>query len=436
MSRRITLKRLLMPIKEKLQALPDSRRGRNKQYSMEDAGLSALSVFYMQSPSFLEWQRRMQRRKGKNNATSLFGLQRLPSPEQIRNLLDPVPEEALEEPFWAIFDLVKEREELEEYRELLGGWLISVDGTEHHHSTRIHCAQCRRTQRKEQVHYAHQVLMAAVCAPGKGVVLTLPPEFITPQDGAEKQDSEQAALKRWIKKHSARFEPWEVTLLADDLHAHQPVCELALKQEMHFIFTCKEGSHKTLYEELHLLEKVEGGVQEKEVRCWKGRYWERRIYRWAEALPLRRGADALLVNWCGLTVLREDTGERIFRSAWITDHMVSEKTVEGIALAGRSRWKGENEGNNVLKNQGYQFEHNYGHGKQHLANVLLSLLLLAFLMHSVLDLINAKYQAIRQALGSRRSFFESLRTLTRFHHFRSWEHLLLFMFHGLELEPG
>ena len=101
MSRRITLKRLLMPLKEKLQALPDSRRGRNKQYSMEDAGLSALSVFYMQSPSFPEWQRRMQRRKGKNNATSLFGLQRLPSPEQIRNLLDPVPEEALEEPFWA-----------------------------------------------------------------------------------------------------------------------------------------------------------------------------------------------------------------------------------------------------------------------------------------------------------------------------------------------
>lgn len=436
MKQKLTLKRLLSPLKERLQVLPDSRRGRNKQYSLEDAGLSAFSVFYMQSPSFLEWQQRMQKRSGKSNATSLFGIRRIPSAEQIRNLLDSVSEEAMGEPFWSIFELVKERKEMESFRKLTGTWLISVDGTQHHRSTSVHCAQCRRTVQKGEVHYAHQALMAVVCAPDEQVVLALEPEFVTPQDGAKKQDSEQAALKRWIKKHSHRFAPWDVTLLADDLHAHQPVCELALAHKMHFIFTCKESSHTTLYEELHLLEKLDGGVQQKEERRWNGRYWERRIYRWAEALPLRRGPDALLVNWCELTVLREDTGKRLFHSAWITDHVVSETTVKAITQAGRSRWKVENEGNNVLKNQGYQFEHNYGHGKQHLSNVLLTLLLLAFLIHSIFDLIDAKYQAVRQDLGSRRAFFESLRTLTRFHYFRNWEHLLVFMFYGLELEPG
>jgi murein DD-endopeptidase MepM/ murein hydrolase activator NlpD len=59
--------------------------------------------------------------------------------------------------------------------------------------------------------------------------------------------------------------------------------------------------------------------------------------------------------------------------------------VEEIVKAGRSRWKVENEGNNVLKNHGYNLEHNFGHGQNHL---LLSLNLLAFLFNTVLDLVN------------------------------------------------
>jgi len=435
MSGRIKLSEPLSPIEEVLRSLPDHRRGANKQYTLVDAGMSAFSVFYMQAPSFLEWQKRMERAKGRNNARSLFGIKRIPSAEQIRNLLDPVAEESLEEAFWALWAKIKGREEVEMYRKELGSFLVSVDGTAHHHSQSIHCGQCRRIERRGRVHYEHQVLMAVVCAPEQKVVLSLAPEFITPQDGAKKQDSEQAALKRWIEKHSHRFADWEVTLLADDLHCHQPVCELALAHKMHFIFTCKASSHTTLYEELQLLEKLEGGVHQRDERRWNGRYWERRVYRWAEALPLRRGKDALLVNWCELSIYREETGKRIYYGAWATDHTLSEENIAAITAAGRGRWKVENEGNNVLKRHGYQFEHNYGHGRQHLSNVLLSFLLLVFLIHSIFDLVDDKYQAVRQELGSRREFFASLRTLTRFQFFRTWEQLLIYMFYGLELAP-
>jgi len=174
--------------------------------------------------------------------------------------LDAVEEEVLFEWFWKIWGKAKAWKEVQRYRELLGSFLVSLDGTAHHHSQTIHCQQCRRIERKGGVHYEHQVLMAVVCAPGQNVVLSLAPEFITPQDGSKKQDSEQAAMKRWIQKHGRRFAAWEVTLLADDLHCHQPVCELALEHKMHFIFTCKASSHTALYEELHLLEKLEGGV--------------------------------------------------------------------------------------------------------------------------------------------------------------------------------
>ena len=107
-----------------------------------------------------------------------------------------------------------------------------------------------------------------------------------------------------------------------------------------------------------------------------------------------------------------------------------------VARSGRSRWKVENEGINVLKNQGYRFEHNYGHGEQHLANVLLCFLLLAFLMHTVLDLCSERYQAIRASLGARRKFFQHVQVLTQYIYFSSWQQLMTYMVQGLELDSG
>ncbi|MFC2046365.1 hypothetical protein ACFLTC_02450 [Chloroflexota bacterium] len=106
-----------------------------------------------------------------------------------------------------------------------------------------------------------------------------------------------------------------------------------------------------------------------------------------------------------------------------------------VAANGRSRWKVENEGFNVLKNRGYNFEHNYGHGQQHLSTVLLTLLLLAFLFHTALDLSCLMYQAVRSELAVRRTFFNDLRALTRYLYFASWQDMLTFMYQRLDLAP-
>jgi hypothetical protein len=103
---------------------------------------------------------------------------------------------------------------------------------------------------------------------------------------------------------------------------------------------------------------------------------------------------------------------------------------------GRVRWKVENENNNVLKTKGYHIEHNFGHGSKHLASLLLSLNLLAFLFHAVLDLVDEQYRAIRQALGTRRRFFQDLEALLRYIQFENWDEVLAFMFKGLELDTG
>jgi hypothetical protein len=101
-----------------------------------------------------------------------------------------------------------------------------------------------------------------------------------------------------------------------------------------------------------------------------------------------------------------------------------------VVAAGRARWKVENENNNVLKNHGYHFEHNFAHGKQHLSNFLATLNLLAFLAHTALEWLDEAYRAVRNSTPSRRTFFENLRTLLQFIPFDNWQHLMQFMLHG------
>lgn len=151
---------------------------------------------------------------------------------------------------------------------------------------------------------------------------------------------------------------------------------------------------------------------------------------------MRGDQSALEVNWCELTLTREDTGELIYKNAFATDFEVTETTVEAIVRDGRARWKVENEHNNVLKTKGYHLEHNFGHGNQHLASLLLSLNLLAFLFHTILDLVDEQYRAIRQVLGRRKTFFQDLDALLRYFIFENWEAVFTFMFEGLELDTG
>ncbi len=260
----------------------------------------------------------------------------------------------------------------------------------------------------------------------KSRVYPLEPEFIRPQDGAEKQDCERTAAKRWVKRCAARFAPWQATLLADDLHCHQPFCALLQQHKLNFILVCKPDSHTALYEEVALLERV-NAVKSLTTRCWNGRFREERHYRFVNQVPLRAGADSLCVNWCEVTIYRTDTGERIYYNTFATNFALTDDTVESVVRSGRARWKVENEHNNVLKNYGYNLEHNYGHGHKYLSAVLVTLNLLAFLIHTILDQTHSLYAAIRQELGTRKTFFDDIRALTRYLYFDHWDALLHFM---------
>ena len=121
-------------------------------------------------------------------------------------------------------------------------------------------------------------------------------------------------------------------------------------------------------------------------------------------ISLRNSDDALSVNWCEV-ITRNMQGEITYRNAFATSHEITSENVADAVAAARSRWKIENENNNVLKNHGYHFEHNFSHGKQNLANLLTIINLLAFLMHTALDFLDSTYPIVRQVAPSRRTFF-------------------------------
>jgi hypothetical protein len=220
--------------------------------------------------------------------------------------------------------------------------------------------------------------------------------------------------------------------MGDDLFSRQPFVQALKGKNLRFILVRKPDSHVALYEMVEFL-AASGVLGYYQKRRWNGKHGEIYTYRYANKLPLRGDQEAIDVNWCELTVTREDTGEQLYKNAFITDFQVLETTVEAIVLDGRTRWKVENENNNVLKTKGYHLEHNFGHGSQYLASLLLSLNLLAFLFHTVLDLVDKKYRIIRAALRTRIKFFQHIETLLCYIQFSSWDELFSFMCKGLQL---
>ena len=185
-----------------------------------------------------------------------------------------------------------------------------------------------------------------------------------------------------------------------------------------FVFTCKETSHKALYD---FIDGAELARHEVQVRKGKTRQTHR--YRFIEKVPLRDGKDAVWVNWIGFDSLNAK-GEVTYRTAFVTSLPVAKSNAAEIAACGRARWKIENEGFNVLKNNGYELEHNFGHGESYLAMTLAALNLLAFAWHTVLDLLAPPWQKAREAAEKRMSFFAYLATLTSLAIFPAWSDLI------------
>ena len=424
--------RCIGAVREAAEGFPDARTGSNKRHTIPDAVMSAFAVFFLQSPSWLSCQRAMQGEKGGNNARTLFGIGAVPTDNHVRSLLDPAPPELLHGAYRALLGVLDACGALERFRVLGGLMPIALDGTDFHSSEKISCPGCLVTRHADgRTVFSHKAVTPVIVAPNVRQAVPLRPEFCASQDGAQKQDCEINASKRWLDETADWLRGTKVVLLGDDLYAHGPFCRKVLFHSLHFIFTCLRESHKAAYEWLDLLEPrdFQTVVETRRDSDGRKRTWS---VRFTKGVPLSGEDGALRVNWVELTVT-DAKGRRTYGNCWATDLDVDAGNAVPLAACGRARWNIENGNNNVLKTKGYHLEHNFGHGEKHQGNTLAALNILAFLTHTTLELAGRHYAAIRARLGSRAELLLHLRVLTVHHLFRSWEDAEDFIMRSLEI---
>lgn len=402
--------------------IADHRQG-DSDIPLSDALMSAFAMFSLKSPSLLAFDKE----RTEDNLQRVYGIGRVPCDTSMREILDPVEPESLRPAFKAVFRQLQRGKALEAMVFVEGHYLLALDGTGYFASKAIHCDSClEQHHRNGMVTYSHQMLGAALIHPDKHEVIPLMPEPIITQDGATKNDCERNAAKRFIAKLRQDHPHLKLIVTEDSLSSNAPHIETLQEHDMHYILGVKEGDHAFLFKQVVQAEQA-GRVTYYEREDRKAGVHHR--FRFVCGMPLNESNAELRVNFieCWETV-----GGKVQHFSWVTDLCVNKGTVYRLMQGARARWHIENETFNTLKNQGYHFEHNFGHGYQHLSVVFASLMMLAFLVDQVQQLCCPLFQAAWAKWGSKRLLWEKMRALFYDYALGSMRQLLEALVYGLK----
>ena len=406
---------LLNQVRKDFAKIPDPRRY-GQQFSLTDVLMSGLAVFSLKFPSLLKFDEQRNEARIRANLKSLFGVEQAPCDTQLRSVSDQVNPAEICAPFIHINQRLYDHHLLEDFR-YLNGFLVSIDGTGQFASSSIHCPQCcQRHHQNGTVGYYHQLLAAVLVHPDQKQVLPLFPEAITHQDGENKNDCELNASKRLVQQLRKAFPNWPIRVVEDSLFANGPHIKLLKELNIGYIVSVKPDGQESLFEE------VRNRILKNQCEEFEelGKDQILRGYRWISDIHLNKPHPDIRVNFLDYWEIRDG---KEFNFSWITDIQLAQINVELVMKGGRSRWHIENQTFNTLKNQDYEFEHNFGHGKQYLATVFALLMMLAFLIDQVQEYGCAFFQAARQRFHSRTSLWMKIRGLFTEFFIESWEAL-------------
>jgi hypothetical protein len=367
---------------------------------LDDALMSAFAMCSLKAPSLLDFD--TQRADG--NLKTIYGMERAPCDTRRRERLDPVSPESLRPSFTLVFRQLQRGKALEPMVFLDGHYLIALDGTGDFSSNTIHGDSClHKEHRNGSLTYDHQMLGAAIIHPDFRAVIPLMPEPIVQQDGTEKNACARHAATRFITKLRQDHPHLKGIITEDALSANAPHIETLHDYGCHYILGVKEGDHAYVFKQGQTAEEA-GRVTYDERHDRAARLVHR--LRFVNNLPLNGSRTDVRVNFIEYWEMRQDQVQP-FR--WVTDLRVSKHTVYKLMRGGRARWKIDNATCNTLQNQGDNFEHNDGHGEQHLSVVFAMLMMLAFLVDQTQQLGCAWFRAVWAKFGSKRLLWERMR---------------------------
>lgn len=392
---------LVEELRSDFEKLPDHRAA-NVVHKLPDVLMSAYAIFALKYPSLLCFEQQSEIEQA--NLKRLFGIKKTCSDAQMRRVLDELDPNHLQELFPGRFDVLKRTGLLADYRFLKKYLLFSIDGVHYFESKKIKCKRClKQHHQKADPSYHHAMLGAVMVHPERREVFPVGSEAIQKQDGASKNDCELNASKRLQDRLLKDYKDLPVVIVEDAQFANEPHIEQILNNGWDFIIGVKPTSHPTLFKPFEVRKKL-GRVNSLLI---KEDQVQHQFY-WINNLPLNDKGN-VRVNF--LCYEQQDAKGNVKRFSWVTSLRLRKSNVYEIMRGGRARWKIENEAFNTLKNQGYHFEHNYGHGYNYLCNVMALMMLLAFLIDQIIQACNRLFNDIWIAAKAKNRVWERMRAV-------------------------
>lgn len=395
---------LFATMKAGFDKIKDHRPG-NVQHSLGDTLMSGFAMFSLKDPSLLSFDER--RHKGPHNLMTIYGMGSIPCDTSMREILDGVDPGNLRPLFKDAFRALQRGKALEQMVFMDDCYLLNLDGTGYFSSNTLYSDACmKKVSRSGKVTYYLQAVGAAIVHPDSKVVIPLCPEIIRKQDGEKKMDCERNAVRRLLEKFRRDHPHLKVIVNEDALASNAPHIRDLERYNCHYILGVKEKDHEFLFQ--HVDQAVENGDAVEVAMPDEDKKDIVHYFRIVYDAPLNKSNQDLRVTFVEYWQENIKTG-KILRFSWVTDLEITKDNVYRFMRGARARWKIENETFNTLKNQGYNFGHNYGLGKKYLSELFVFLMMLAFLVDQIQQLCCPLFNAAWKEWKTKRSFWEKVR---------------------------
>lgn len=403
---------LLSQIKQYFDTLPSPQKS---GISTSDCLMSIMAMFGVKSSSLLQFDAELKENWVlAQNLKQLYRIKTIPSDTYMRERADVVKPDQIRKAFTKVFAQTQRGKVLEMFAFLDNYYLVSVDGTQFFTSKKVHCDYCCETRHSDgNTTYSHKALSAAVVHPDMPYVLPMMPEFICKSDGDTKNDCEINAVKRLLTSMRQEHPHLKITIIEDGLYGNGPHIKLLESLRMKYIIVAKETNHDYLFKWVKDCDLIQGRMVLNGVI---------QQFEFTNDVPLNDTHHDLRVNFLRYTETNTKGEKKTW--SWITNFEITIENVYQIIKGGRSRWHIENQTFNTLKNQGYNFEHNYGHGCKNLSNIMASLMFLCFLIDQIQLITNGVFQKAKQKSRTYARLWEHMRSFFCLFLFENWQELL------------
>ena len=441
---------ILSHFKKYFDSIPDHRNGSNVSIPIGDAVMSAYAMFALKFPSALKFENDMKDEAKRHNLKNMYNIENMLSDTQMRTIVDDIPTSSFRSLYNDIFKKIQRDKKLIPFEFIninnIPHYQLLIDGTEFFSSHEVSCDLCnvkvhKKVDKKtgeitETKTYTHSMLNAVIAHSNMKTVIPLMGEPIVKQNGDTKYDCELKALKRLLKKFRQDHPKLKVVLTADALYATGSLIKLLKQYGISFIINVKPKKNTTLFKIVDGKDS-DGKIEHYQYSEETGEKIIKTIthkHRYANGIPMDNESSLDLkvnfieywedTNW--INRKKEECHEpRHF--SWVTDINLNKASIKTVMKGGRNRWCIENEVFNTLKNHGYNYDRNYGHGYKNLANNFAMLMMLAFTFDQVLEMCSKQFKTLLKKYRLKSTIWEKIRFYYQDFLIKSWDYLIEFL---------